>query len=160
MRAALPCALVVVAAAGGCRFDSVRFYDVLRTPTQECDILPQGEFCVETEQLSPPTNEVWTVERRGDEVRVFVDDEVWVANEPAEDDEPDQVKADKLEIATRDPGPCTTTTTGSFDIVANAETLSGTAKASTRLEGAEDCGDTPRGERSVARLDGTVTGAP
>jgi hypothetical protein len=150
----------------GCTCDTFTFYEVIRTPTDECDITPTGEFCVEPEQVSPPTFEVWAIERRADEVRVIVDEEVWIASAPLAET-PDRITSSKLEIATIDPGPCTTTTTRSFDLIAvafddasGASELVGTLNESTRLTGPEDCGETPRGLRTVASLAGDRAGAP
>lgn len=168
-------ALGVLHGVNGCSCDSFRFYEVVRTPTDECDILPQGEFCVEPEQLSAPTFEIWAVERRGEEVRVVVDEEVWIAD--AEDPEnPDLITSSKLEIATVEPGPCTTTTTRTFALVADPNDkieidpatgtdvfhseLAGTLSEQTRLTGPEECGETPLGLRSVADLVGGIAGAP
>lgn len=152
--------LCMVVALSGCQYDSFRFYEVTRAAIDECDILPQGEFCDEEgEGLSAPVFEIWAVEQRGDETRVIVDEEVWmaVATNP---DAPDQVSASKLEVSTVEPGPCTTTTTRSFVIAADAEQLTGEFEASTRLTGPDDCGETPRGQRSTATLAGPVAGAP
>lgn len=173
MRVAL---LAMVAVLPGCRFDTFRFYEVTRTATSECDILPQGDFCVEPEQLSAPVFEVWAVERRGDEVRVLVDEEVWLADPPAADDSetPDRITSAKLEVASAEPGPCTTTTTRSIDLTADTvdsgvdpftgldaqSELVGQLNEQTRLTGPPACGDTPRGLRSVASLLGTLVGAP
>lgn len=159
MRASLGFALCVVAATG-CQCDSFRFYEVNRTAVDECDILPQGEFCDEEgEGLPAPVFEIWAVEHRGDETRVIVDEEVWIP-EALDPEVPDELSASKVEIATVEPGPCTTTTTRSFVIQADSQALTGTFKASTRLTGPDDCGETPRGRRSEAALDGAIAGAP
>lgn len=170
-------ALAAITVGEGCSCDTFRFYEVIRTPVDECDILPQGEFCVEPEQLSAPTFEIWAVEHRGDEVRIVVDEEVWIADALTPEQEsatPNRVTSSKKEIATVDPGPCTTTTTRTFDLVADpndggldpltgldaVRELTGTLNEQTRLTGPEDCGDTPRGLRSVAELAGDLAGAP
>ena len=169
------CALLLALAGvlDGCSCDSFHFYEVLRTPTDECDILPQGDFCVEPEQLSAPTFEIWAIERRGEEVRIVVDEQVWIA-EPPDAEVPDRITAAKLEIATVDPGPCTTTTTRTFELVAGTsdsgldpitgidevKELTGTLREQTRLTGPQECGDTPRGLRTVAELLGNLAGAP
>lgn len=152
--------LCVMVALSGCQCDSFRFYEVTRAAVDECDILPQGEFCDEEgEGLSAPVFEIWAVEQRGDETRVIVDEEVWMAV-AVNPDTPDQLSASKLEVSTVEPGPCTTTTTRSFVIIADAAQLTGEFEASTRLTGPDDCGETPRGQRSTATLAGPVAGAP
>ena len=152
--------LLLVCAIGACRCDSFRFYDVTRTVQEECDIRPNGEFCDEPEGFSPPVDEVWTVERVGDEIRVYVDEEVWVANplDPAQD--ANFITAEKLEIAAREPGPCVTTTSRSFQIVANFDTLTGSLAETSRVEGPEECGETPTGVRRLVELEGIAAGAP
>lgn len=165
--------LAAISVLDGCSCDSFRFYEVVRTPNEECDILPQGDFCVEPEQLSAPTFEIWAVEHRGDEVRIIVDEEVWIAD-AADPEAPEQITSAKLEVATVEPGPCTTTTTRSFALVADTvdsgldpitgidevKELTGTLSEQTRLTGPEDCGETPRGLRSVAALIGNLASAP
>ena len=151
--------LLAVVAVGGCRCDSFKFYDVTRTPTQACEIRPNGEFC-DANQLPPPQSESWSVEYVGDERRVYVDEEVWVAAPVAKDADPNQYIADKIEVATRDPGPCTTTTTRSFKVLATDVDLTGELREKSELVGGADCGDTPRGARATARLDGKNAGAP
>lgn len=143
-----------------CRFDELRFYEVTRTPTEECDILPQGEFCVTPDELSPPTFEVWSVETRGDETRVFADEEVWVADALDEGEDPNFVSSSKREISAREPGPCTTESARAIELLATDADLTGQSFARSRLDGPEECGETPRGQRTVARLDGILTGAP
>src|SRR5688572_4494383 len=132
MRLAL---LLLVTTAGACRCDSFRFYEVTRTTVEECDIRPNGEFCDEPEGFSPPVVEVWAVERVGEETRVFVDEEVWLANPPDQDDDPDFIVADKLEIAAREPGPCVTTTSRNFQVIANDASIEGSLAESSRVEG-------------------------
>ncbi len=153
--AGLGCAL----GAAGCRLDQFNFYDVTRTPTEECDILPEGEFC-DPDALSPPTTETWSVERVDNVVRVYVDEEVWVASPPGNKDDPNLVKASKLEVDTRDPGGCTNTITRDFQVLATDADITGQLHEKTRLVGGQECGDTPRGLRTTARIDGTIAGAP
>ena len=149
-----------LAAFGACRCDSFRFYDVTRQRVEECDILPQGELCDEPEGFAPPVTEVWGVEQVGEEVRVYVDEEVWVANPRDADDDPDFVTADKLEVSTREPGPCTTTRTRSFEVLAAFDGVTGELAERTRLDGPEECGQTPTGLRTRSRVDGVPAGAP
>jgi hypothetical protein len=157
----LACTLLctLVGATSACGGDSFRFYDVTRITTKECEIQPQDEFC-DDEDLPPPVTEVWAVERVGDQVRVFVDEEVWIATPPQEGDDRDRIVADQLEVATRDPGPCTTTSEGFLSVVANDQGIDGEIHAKSRLTGADTCGATPRGSRTVATITGTLAGAP
>jgi len=160
---ALRIAVVVALASttlGACSCDTFRFYQVTRSIQEECDIRPNGEFCDEPEGFSPPVDEVWTVERVGDEIRVYVDEEVWVADprDPAQD--ANFITAEKLEIAAREPGPCVTTTTRNFAILADNSALTGTIDERSRIEGPDDCGETPTGLRTSSRLDGVIDGAP
>jgi len=152
-------ALGLSAFGAGCASNDFRFYDVTRTPTEECDILPQGEFC-DPEGLSPPTIETWSVERVDGVVRVYVDEEVWVASENGEKDDPNTVRANKLEVDTRDPGPCTNTITRDFKVLATDADITGEIHEKQRLVGGQDCGDTPRGLRTTARIDGVIAEAP
>lgn len=153
-------ALVLVVACGACRFDTFRFYDVTRARTEECDILPQGELCDEPEGFAPPVDEVWAVEHVGEQVRVYVDEEVWVANPATAEGDPDFIAATKLEVSAREPGPCTTTRSRSFEILASFEGLTGEIAERSRLDGPEECGETPTGLRTTSRLDGALAGAP
>lgn len=169
-RPRLVACLLLVAASGACRCDTFYFYDVVRARTEECDILPQGELCDEPEGFAPPVTEVWGVEHTGDQVRVYVDEEVWIANPANPEDDPDFVTANKLEVSAREPGPCTTARTRSFEIFASAAwvngvltgELTGEIAERSRLDGPEECGETPTGLRTNSRLDGalSLTGAP
>lgn len=159
-RARLLSSALVLAAFAGCRCDTFRFYDVTRQRVEECDILPQGELCDEPEGFAPPVAEVWAVERADDEIRVYVDQEVWVANPQDPEADADFITADKLEVDTREPGPCTSTTTRSFEILATFDTLTGEIAERTRIDGAEECGETPTGLRTRSRVDGILSGAP
>ncbi len=165
-RARVTTIALALGALGSCRCDTFRFYDVVRERTEECDIMPQGELCDEPEGFAPPVTEVWAVEHVGAEIRVYVDEEVWVANVQNPDDSPDFVTADKLEVSSREPGPCTTTRTRGFAILATYDPLTGAGELTGEIaeraviEGPEQCGDTPTGLRTRARLDGIPAGAP
>ncbi|MBI1946132.1 MAG: hypothetical protein HYS27_10570 [Deltaproteobacteria bacterium] len=159
-RPCLVACLLLVAAGGACRCDSFYFYDVVRARTEECDILPQGELCDEPDGFAPPVTEVWGIEHTGDQVRVYVDEEVWIANPANPEDDPDFVTANKLEVSAREPGPCTTTRTRSFELLASFEGLTGEIAERSRLDGPEECGETPTGLRTLSRLDGVLAGAP
>lgn len=159
MSRALPLLLLLLA-FGACRCDSFRFYEVTRARVEECDILPQGELCDEPEGFAPPVVETWSVERVAEQIRVYVDEEVWVANAQDPEDDPDFITASKLEVDTREPGPCVSTTTRSFEIIADFQGLAGEIAERTRLDGPEECGETPTGLRTRARVDGVLVGAP
>ena len=156
----LTAAALVLAAFGACRCDSFRFYDVVRERVEECDIMPQGELCDEPEGFAPPVTEVWAVEHDGAEIRVYVDEEVWIANPQNPEDNPGFVTANKVEVSAREPGPCTTTRSRSFEILASFEGLTGEIAERSRIDGPEECGETPTGLRTRARLDGIPAGAP
>ncbi|MCC7071619.1 MAG: hypothetical protein IT383_09865 [Deltaproteobacteria bacterium] len=164
VRACTWAAVLGVTTLGACRCDSFRFYDVVRDRVEECDILPQGELCDEPEGFAPPVTEVWAVEHAGDEIRVYVDEEVWIAEPQNPEDNPSFVTANKVEVSAREPGPCTTTRTRSFEILATPDpytgTLTGEIAERSILIGPEACGETPTGLRTRARLDGVPTGAP
>lgn len=154
---ALLAAWLGLVAVSGCRCDTFEFYEVIRTPTEECDILPSGEFC-NPEGLSAPTFEIWSVEHVGEDVRVIVDEEVWIG--VLDTQNPDRITSSKKEVASVAPGPCTTTTTRSFDILVDGAALTGTILGEQVLTGPDDCGEVPRGLRSAATLAGNIAGAP
>jgi hypothetical protein len=151
--------LVVVALSAACSGDFYRFYDVVRSPTEQCEIRPNGEFCDPT-QIPPPTSETWTVERTGTQTRVYIDEEVWVAEPPLKTDDAKIVRASSIEVDTQDPGPCTTTTTRDFEITVDDQTMKGAIHEKVRLTGGADCGDTPTGTRTSANVNGKIAGAP
>jgi hypothetical protein len=133
------------------------FYDVTRTPTRECEIFPDDEFC---DELSPPVTDTWSVEQKDDQIYVYADGDVWIADAPAEDEDPDAPRVVvKRSVVASDVG-CTTTTERRLSFTADGQTLTGTLDASTRLEGPPDCGDTPRGETHAYALAGTAKATP
>jgi hypothetical protein len=141
----------------GCRFDFSYFFDVNRSATDVCDIRPEGEFC-EPDLLPPDENEGWVVERQGEVVRVYAHEAIWVANEDPDDDT--KLKAKKVEVLTSDPGPCTTQRERTLSLTVTFEALKGKLNDATRIEGGEDCGPTPRGQRISYQLDGENVGSP
>ncbi len=149
--------VLVVLGAVGCGGDFYRFYDVVRTPTEQCDIRPNGEFCDPT-QVPPPISETWTVERVGSETRVYIDEEVWVADAPGPKDDANLVKASKVQVDAQ--GDCTTTTTRDFSVKASDADISGDIHEKVRVTGGSDCGDTPTGTRTSASVAGKIAGAP
>ena len=155
----LPWAILGVAIASGvgCGGDYFRFYDVVREASELCDIRPEGEFCGD-EGLPPAEQEGWAIEREAGFVQVFVDEEVWRATEDPEDDT--RLSASKTEISTSEPGPCTTTRVREISLVATWEKMNGTLSSATRIEGGEDCGASPRGERVTFSIDGVLLGTP
>jgi hypothetical protein len=155
-RALLPL-LLTMCAMSGCRFDYFWFFDVLRVPAELCDIQPQGEFCGD-EGLPPEEQEGWAVEREGEVVQVFIDEEIWIAVEDEEDDT--KLTAHKLEVMTSDPGPCTTTRDRALKLTVTFDALTGSYVDATRTEGGQDCGDSPRGERVTYGLEGIGVGTP
>jgi hypothetical protein len=157
MRAHVLVALACVALGGACRFDSWRFYDVTRIATDQCDILPEGEFC-DPDVLPPPENEGWSIERTENIVRIYVDDEVWLAT--ADEENPDKLTAKKLEVRTADPGPCTNTRTRTLTTTDDAQVITGKLVDEAVLTGDSDCGEVPRGDRLSFTIDGVFTGSP
>ena len=143
--AALLCSTALC--AGAACGDSVLLYEVTRTPTAECDVLPQGLFC--DPQLSPPSVEVYTLEVRGSRTFLVFDEDTWVA-----EGSDGERTATQLSLATKEPGPCTTTTTGSFTFTATDTALNGTLERSSVLQGPAACGETPRGLRTSATVSG------
>lgn len=133
--------------ASGC--EGVELYDVTRTSILDCDIRPNGEFCGD---LAPPHEQVFAVERRDTHTLLYFDEETWIAE--GIDGERSVVKVDQ---STRDPGPCTNTLRRELKFSENGEELSGTLEISTRTEGPEACGETPRGDRRVFSLTGFRT---
>lgn len=147
-RLLLPSALGLAALAMmGC--GGVELYDVSRTSVLECDIRPNGEFCGDP---LPRSEQLFAVERRDTFTLVHFEEETWVAN--GVEGERSVLKVDR---STRDPGPCTTTLRRLLEFSENGESFTGTLEISTRVEGPEACGETPRGTRSVYSLTGVRT---
>jgi hypothetical protein len=143
--------LLVVAASAACQPLTV-FYEVTRTPTQECEIFPNDRFC---DELTPPVVETWTVEIREPQTFVYETGEVLIADgfEGSRD-------ALKRSIITRDPGPCTTTSERHLVFDEDGLTFTGTLEVVNRIEGPAECGDTPRGDSHVYDLVGTEKQTP
>ncbi len=140
----------VAALSMGAACERVDFYDVVKTPVEDCDILPQGEFCGD---VGGPSVEKFGVEIRAESTVLYFGEETWVAT--GIEGERVVIKEDR---ATREPGPCTTSSkrtlrfdTGNVDGVA---VFTGTLEQSTRIEGPDACGDTPRGTRIFYNLAG------
>ena len=149
---ALACGVGLTCITAGC--GGMTLYDVTRAPVEDCDITPSGEFCSEG---GAPLQEKLVVELRDDDYTVvYFGDEAWVA---AGVDGPRQVV--KEEKATRLPGPCTSTLRRelSFEIADDlaGAGLTGSYQESTRVEGPDACGETPRGTRVRYTLTGTVS---
>ena len=130
----------------------ISFYNVTRTPTQECEIFPNERFC---DELSPPLVETWSVEIREPRTFVYGEGEVWVA-----DGIEGKRTVLKRSVVTRDPGPCTTTSERQLTFDEDASTFSGTLEIVNRVEGPAQCGDTPRGDSHVFELAGDVKDTP
>lgn len=155
--ACIALALTSLASLAACGGDYFRFYDVIRVPSEVCDLTPEGEFCGD-EGLPPAEQEGWAIEREGTAVRIYIDEEVWPATQDEDDDT--QLKAEVIETLTSEPGPCTTRRRRSVSLTATADALKGTLVHSTRITGGEDCGDSPRGGRVTYTLDGALLGTP
>ncbi len=150
-------ACVAASLTSACSSDSFRFYDVVRTVSDLCDIRPEGEFC-DPEQVPAPETIGWAVERQGKRVRIIVEEETWDA--VANVDEPNKLTANKTEVITDDVGPCSTTRVRSIATTDDAATITGTMKELLRIEGVDQCGSTPRGERVSYAIEGPYLGSP
>ncbi len=152
---------VVVPVVGGasCGGDSVVFYEVTRTRSEECTIRSNGEFCVEPDQFDPPRVEVWTIEVQEHVSRVFVDEEVWILD-PLPDDADDETTrlatrtSSRSRVVTDGAGPCTATTTEDLSFTADRADFNGELAIRSVIEGPEACGTTPVGERTLDDLKG------
>lgn len=121
--------------SSGC--GGLALYDVTRTPIEDCDITPGGEFCGD---VGPAVSEKYAIEIRDNSTIIYVGEETWID---------DVVEGDrniiKEERITREPGPCTSTRRRelrfSFQNEGGAdESLSGSYEIRTRLEGPDACG--------------------
>lgn len=140
--------LALVVALSGC--GGMSLYDVTRSPVEDCDITPSGEFCSEG---GPDIQERFAVEIRDDGYTiVYFGDEAWVAE--GTEGTREVLKEEK---ATRLPGPCTSTLRRSLSFDVLGPSLNGSYEESTRIEGPEACGDTPRGTRKSYTLTGVQT---
>lgn len=152
MTRALP---ILVALVAGCG-PSLVFYDVVRTPTRECEIFPDDEFC---DELSPPVVETWSVEIKDERTYVYADGDVWIAEgDGTDEDAPPRAVLKRSVVA--DARACTTTTERRLSFAEDGETFTGTLDVVVRLEGPPACGDTPRGETHAYALNGVVTPTP
>lgn len=146
-RLLLPTVVVIASLASAC--EGIELYEVTRTPVVECEIRPNGEFCGD---VGSPIVQVWAVELRETHTFLHFDEETWVA-----DGIEGERTVTKIDQATRDPGPCTTTLSRKLDFVENGESITGSLEVATRVEGPEACGETPRGTRSVISVTGPRT---
>lgn len=156
---ALAAATAGVACGGSNDLTQLFFYEAQRTRQEECTIRSNGEFCVEPEQFDPALNEVWVVERRGDRVFLFLDEEVWLMDaQPEGSDLRTDPHAATRRSELTDGNGCATTKTRSIEFIAEDEQLSGTVRSSSVLQGPPSCGNTPAGERTVDAVTGFVGG--
>jgi hypothetical protein len=140
-------ALAVIAPLGSCV--TLLRYEVLRTPTEDCEIRPNGEFCEELDRLPSATIEIWAVEILDAEEQtvIYIGDETWVA--PGTTGERTAVKEQRTSR-----NQCTTTIRKSLVFDEDGQNLLGTYEESFRVEGPESCGDAPFGDRQRAELVG------
>ena len=134
----------------GC--SSLVFYDVTRVPVDDCDITPAGEFCGD---LGAPVTEKYAVELVDGTTVIYIGDEVWV--DDVVEGERNIIKEEQV---TKEPGPCTSTHRRQLRFVFENEgradqRISGSFEESTRVEGPDACGDTPRGTRKLFQITGT-----
>jgi hypothetical protein len=148
--------VVAIATVAGCAPRGLTFYDVERTRREQCAIRSNGEFCVEPEQFDPPLIEAWAIDLGDDADVLYVDQEAWVLDPLRDGEDPrttSRTATRRQVIATGD-ALCTTTELRSVEFVADGRGLTGTYRASSRLEGPPACGATPVGERFVEDLAG------
>jgi hypothetical protein len=131
-------------------------YGVTKTPTADCIIRFNGEFCDEEERLPPPTSETWAAETVDDKTILYIGEETWIA-----DGTEGERRVVKLERSGREL--CTTTSTRTlvFEIIETDEgtaALVGTFEDKVRVDGPTVCGETPFGTRRAFALSGTVGG--
>ncbi len=141
----------LVALVAGCQ-PATTFYETTRTPTQECEIFPNDQFC---DELTAPVVETWTVEIREPQTFIYETGQIWIA-----DGFQGPRESLKRSIVTRDPGPCTTTTERHLSFDEDGETFTGTLEVVNRIEGPAECGDTPRGDSHVYDLVGLMKETP
>jgi hypothetical protein len=141
--------LAVLAPLALCACADIQLYKVVRAPVADCEIRPSGEFCGD---LGPAVEQVIAVERKDATTVLYFDEETWIANDI--DGERRVLKETRV---TRDPGPCTSTLRKQLSFDENGQALQGSLEISTRLEGPDACGETPRGERELFSLDGEIT---
>jgi hypothetical protein len=149
---------LVVTGTAGCGPRGLVFYDVTRTRVEECAIRSNGEFCAEPDQFEPPLIENWGVDARDDGGFLYLAGEAWVlAPLPANADPRVTPRTATRErtVASGD-ALCSTLTTGVVEFLADDLALTGTYRATTRLDGPPACGATPVGERVVEDLVGSA----
>jgi hypothetical protein len=141
--------LAAVAPLGSCI--TLLRYEVIRTPVEDCEIRPNGEFCEEADQLPSPTIEIWAVEILDAEEQtvLYIGDETWIAAGTT-----GERTAIKEQRQSRNQ--CTTTIKKSLVFDEDGQALIGTYEESFRVEGPESCGDAPFGDRQRAELLGAT----
>ncbi len=151
-------AVVVVVMASSCYGDGIQFYQVLRERSEECLIRENGEFCVEPDQFDPPSSEVWSVETREGVNLLVANEEVWVLDPIAEDDDPRQVSltATKDSLIINGNSGCRTDAIKSVTFTADGQEFVGELRARSVLTGGAGCGT--NGQRTVDRVIGFVAG--
>jgi hypothetical protein len=127
----------------------IELYDVVRTPVADCEIRPTGEFCGD---VGAAVNQVFAVERKEATTVLYFDEQTWVA---------DGITGERSVLketqVTRDPGPCTSLRRAELAFDEDGANFTGTLEISTRIEGPDACGETPRGERRLFSLTGQQT---
>lgn len=127
----------------------IELFDVIRTPVADCEIRPAGEFCGD---VGDSVNQVIAVERKDEVTVLYFDEETWVAEGVT--GPRDVLKETRV---TRDPGPCTSTQRAELEFDEDGANFTGSLQLSTRIEGPDACGETPRGERRLFSLTGQQT---
>lgn len=139
--------LLLVTALCGC--SDTTLYQVTMTMVLRCEIRPNGEFCGDP---APPTTQLFVVEHKAGHTRVYFDEEAWIA-----EGEVGELLVTKAHSVTREPGPCTTSSQRELRFQEESLSFTGTLSTSTRIEGPDSCGETPRGTRDVLSLTGYET---
>lgn len=140
-------ATVLGVTLSGC--SDTTLYEVTMTMVLRCEVRPNGEFC--GDPVSPST-QIFVVKHQADSTLVYFDDEAWVV-----EGEEGELLVIKEQSVTREPGPCTTSSRRELRFQEVSSSFTGTLSTSTRIEGPDSCGETPRGTREVVSLTGYVT---
>jgi hypothetical protein len=148
MRGLFTRALMLATTLGCTGCGGLYLYDVTLTPTQLCEIQPSGDIC---EDEGAPAKETFALEYREGRTFVYFGRESWIAEGLT-----GERTVNKEEVVIIEPG-CTITTTRDLKFDEDGQTFSGTLVDRQETRGPEECGQTPRGERTEFTLAGEAT---